>query len=101
MALIFFPFIFLDEGLSKKVILPAAQAFLMLIAVVSVYASRAPWSNNTAKAFVWSVLVLPVIVNVVVPLFIEGEIRSEVVILCGLVFALLFWLNSAAKKCTV
>ena len=87
-------------GLNLDQLLRAGQAVLLLVTIVFVYKSTAPWADTSAKTLIWIVFALALLFNVVLPLILAGAINIPYIVVYGLVFPYLFWLNSQASKCT-
>jgi len=90
-----------DAGLNFRVLLAAADAVLLLVTIVFVYKSKAPWADNKAKTLIWVVFGVALLVNVAVPLILIGQLNIPALIIYAVVFPYLFWLNVQAGKCTV
>ncbi len=97
------------------VIFAAAHAVLLLVTIISVYRSKAPWKDTRARTLLWTVFGLALLFNLLIPLLAAGLARVFDVALPQLfvemliipasivylaVFAYLVWLNSQANKCT-
>jgi len=90
---------FSNVGLTLGVILSGAHAILLLVTIIFVYKSKAPWSDNVAKTLIWTVFGLALLFNVAGPLL-AGRLNIPAIIVYALVFPYLFWLNGQANKCT-
>lgn len=88
-------------GLSLMVVLGTLHAMLLLVAIVCVYRSSAPWVDRTAKALIWVVFCLAVLLNVVLPLLLYGSLNTIPLVIYAIIFPYLFWLNAQAGKCRV
>ncbi len=95
-----FWFGFSEDSLNFGVILSAGQAILLLVTVLFVYKSKAPWADSVVKVLIWTVFGLALLFNVVIPLVFFGWLNIPACIVYALVFPYLFWLNSLASKCT-
>jgi hypothetical protein len=91
---------FANGGLNLGVLLSALHAVLLLVAIVFVYKSKAPWADSTAKTLVWVVFGVALLFNLVIPLLRAGRLNIPAVIVYALVFPYLFWLNAQAGRCT-
>jgi uncharacterized membrane protein len=90
-----------EAGLNLFALLWAADAVLLLVTIVFVYKSKAPWADNRAKILIWVVFGVALLCNVGVPLILSGELKIPAIIVYAVVFPYLFWLNMQAGKCTV
>jgi hypothetical protein len=100
-TIIFLIVAFNSAGLNGGMILPAAHAVLLLVTIVFVYKSKAPWIDRAAKTLIWTVFGLALLFNVVVPLLLTGMQNIPFLIVYGVIFSYLFWLNSQANQCAV
>jgi hypothetical protein len=89
-----------NAGLNLGVILTIGHAILLLITIVFVYKSKAPWADGTVKTLIWTVFGLALLFNVVIPFAFGGGLIIPVIIVYAFVFPYLFWLNAQANKCT-
>lgn len=87
-------------GMHLGLLLSAGHAVLLLVTIVLIYKSTAPWTDSTAKILIWTVFSLALVFNVVLPLALAGLLNIPAIILYALVFPYLFWLNAQAGKCT-
>jgi hypothetical protein len=92
---------FNKRGLDLGVVLSTAHAILLLVTIVFVYKSKAPWKDATAKTLIWVVFCLALLFNVVVPLLTIGILNIPALVIYAIVFPYLFWLNAQASKCTI
>ena len=86
-------------GVNLGVLLSAGHAVLLLVTIVFVYKSKAPWTDGIAKALIWTVFGLALVFNVMLPLILAGRLNVPAIVVYALVFPYLFWLNSQAGKC--
>jgi hypothetical protein len=89
------------RGLDLNIVLSSTHAVLLLVTIVLVYKSKAPWMDTTAKTLIWVVFGLALLFNVVVPLLIIGTLNIPALVIYAIVFPFLFWLNAQASKCTI
>jgi hypothetical protein len=89
-----------NAGLNLGALLSAAHAVLLLVTIVFVYKSKAPWADSTAKTLIWVVFGLALLFNVATPLMLAGRLNIAAIIVYAVVFPYLFWLNVQAGKCT-
>jgi len=89
-----------DAGLNVPVLLFFADSALLLLTIVAVYRSRAPWADSRVKLLIWITFGVALLGNVVVPLILSGRLNLIAVILYTVIFAYLLWLNAQAAKCT-
>ncbi len=92
---------FKQRGLDFGLILTAAHAVLLLVTIVFVYKSKAPWEDTTTKTLIWVVFGLALSFNVFIPLLTIGILNIPVLVIYTIIFPYLFWLNAQANKCIV
>ena len=90
-----------DAGLDVLVLLWAADAVLLVVTIVLVYKSKAPWADNRVKTLIWVVFGVALLCNVVLPLILLGRLNIPAIIIYAVVFPFLLWLNAQAGKCAV
>jgi uncharacterized membrane-anchored protein len=81
-------------GVTLGVVLAAAEGVLLLVTIVFVYRSKAPWIDRRAKNLIWTVFGLALLFNVFVPLVRAGSINIPFLVVYGIVFPYLLWLNA-------
>lgn len=91
---------FSRTGLNLGMILTAGDAVLLLATIVVVYKSEAPWTDKLAKALIWTVFGLALVLNVVLPLAFAGRLNVPATAVYAIIFSYLFWLDAQAGKCT-
>ncbi len=89
-----------NAGLNLDLLLRVGQAILLLVTIVFVYKSKAPWADTSAKTLIWIVFGLAFVFNVLLPLALAGALNIPFILVYAFVFPYLFWLNSRAGKCT-
>jgi hypothetical protein len=73
-------------------VLLSADDALLLVTIVAIYRSKAPWASATVRSLIWTVFVIAFLGNVGVPLL-KGRLVIPAVILYALLFPYLFWLH--------
>ncbi len=90
-----------QRGLTVGSTLGVLQAVLLVITIISVYRARMPWLSRKARVLIWVVFGSAFFFNLLVPLLFRGLLNVPFVIVYVFVFAYLFWLRSATKKCSL
>jgi len=104
-----------ERGVDFGVVFSSGHAVLLLVTIIIVYKSKAPWKDTAARTLLWIVFGLALLFNLVLPLVSAGlallfnvvlpplfmeMLVVPAMIVYPIVFAYLFWLNSQANKCT-
>jgi hypothetical protein len=89
-----------EHGVDLGLILSSAHAVLLLLTIMFVYKSKAPWKDAPARTLIWVVFGLALLFNVLVPLLFAGLLFIPAIIVYAIIFPYLVWLNSQANKCT-
>jgi hypothetical protein len=87
---------FTRDGLTVGVTFLCAHAALLLVAIIIIYRSAAPWKDPVANWLMWTVFSLAFLMNVVLPFILCRRVGPVLVYV--LIFAYLFWLKSAAAR---
>jgi hypothetical protein len=91
---------FNEQGVDFGLIASATHTVLLLVTIILVYKSKAPWKDTPAKTLIWVVFGLAVLFNVLIPLLFAGMLLIPLIIVYAIIFPYLFWLNSQATRCT-
>lgn len=89
-----------EHGVDLGLILSSAHAVLLLLTIIFVYKSKAPWKDAPARTLIWVVFGLALLFNVLVPLLFAGLLFIPAIIVYAIIFPYLLWLNFQANKCT-
>jgi len=87
-------------GPNVGLILTAGDGILLLVTIVRVYKSKAPWADGVAKALIWTVFSIALLFNIVLPLVLAGTLNIPFIIVYALISPYFFWLISQTRKCT-
>jgi len=90
---------FNQRGVDLGLILSAGHAILLLVTIIVIFKSKAPWMDTIAKRLIWIVFGLALLFNVLMPLLFAGMLNPGVIVYAA-VFSYLFWLNGQANRCT-
>lgn len=87
-------------GLNLAVLVMGTDAVLLLVTIIFVYKSKAPWADPAAKTLIWIVFGIALFLNLALPLVMSRRLNFPALVIYVLIFPYLFWLNGVAAKCT-
>jgi hypothetical protein len=88
-----------QAGFDRHAAVNTAQAAFLLVTILAVYLSPAPWNSTVARSLIWLVFSLALFGNIGVPLLRGTGINIPIVVIEGVVFAYLFWLEIQTRQC--
>jgi hypothetical protein len=91
-------------GIDLRIIFTFPFLVLLLVAIVFVYKSKTPWTDNAAKILIWSVFGVSLLLKLsqVAQILLAGTFNVPFMISFGVIytaiFSYLFWLHCQTKK---
>jgi hypothetical protein len=86
-------------GLSDVFI--AADAVLLLAAIVVIYRAQTPWIDRTVHRLIWIVFGVAFGANVLFPLLVSGRVNFPPAVVYVTVFSYLFWLSAVVQTLSI